>query len=261
MKQHLVNLSIRNILKAFRIMLRGNKADKRRLKLELARISASLFGDHYIGEDYKLWRQDQDFIDIYNRLMPYNPYSQDRKFTLREFIRYTTDIDGVLAECGCHIGTSAYYMANSAPNTPLYLFDSFAGLSPPGPEDKPEPGSYIWKQGDLSTPESVLRHNLIEFSNIHILKGWIPERFSEVRNNTFRLVHIDVDLYKPTLECLRFFYPRLAVGGIIVLDDYGFTTCPGAHRAATEYMTDKIEHIIHLPTGQGIIIRQTELTE
>jgi hypothetical protein len=45
-------------------------------------------------------------------------------------------------------------------------------------------------------------------------------------------------------------------GGIIVMDDYGFTNCPGAYRAAHEFMATRPESIIHLPTGQGVIIRR-----
>jgi hypothetical protein len=68
-------------------------------------------------------------------------------------------------------------------------------------------------------------------------------------------VHIDVDLYQPTLDSIRFFYPRLAPGGIILCDDYGYSSCPGAKGAFDEYMKDRPEKIIHAPTGQAFIIK------
>jgi len=76
-----------------------------------------------------------------------------------------------------------------------------------------------------------------------------------VSNETFRLVHIDVDLYQPTMDSLAFFYPRLSNSGVIVLDDYGFTTCPGAYKAVKTFMSENrlSQHLIMLTTGQGLL--------
>jgi hypothetical protein len=66
---------------------------------------------------------------------------------------------------------------------------------------------------------------------VEVYKGWIPERFAVVAGRSFCFAHIDVDLYRPTLDSMAFFYPRMAPGGIILLDDYGFSTCPGVTEA------------------------------
>ena len=234
----------------------GKPDQRRRIRLELARISASLFGDYYISEDYKLWREDDEFFKKYKSLSPGNPYSQDRKFTLREFARQVKNVQGDMAECGCYEGATAWFMANEYPDVPLHLFDSFAGLSEPSKFDLASSDSHFqWKSGDLRTPESRVSETLKEFKRIEIYKGWIPERFPEVADRKFRLVHIDVDLYQPTRDSLEFFYPRMAPGGVLVFDDYGVTSCPGAYKAVNEYMNDKPEYVLHLPTAQGIIIK------
>ena len=44
--------------------------------------------------------------------------------------------------------------------------------------------------------------------------------------------------------------------GIIVCDDYGFSTCPGAKQAFDEFMKGKPEPIVHVPTGQCFIIKK-----
>ena len=146
-------------------------------------------------------------------------------------------------------------MAEANPDAPLHLFDSFEGLSQPDKSDMTSrKDKRTWEKGDLSTPEDTARQTLKDFLNIHFHKGWIPERFPDVAEEKFRLVHIDVDLYQPTMDSLLFFYPRMSHKGIIILDDYGSTICPGAHKAANEFMSDKPEYIIHLSTMQGIII-------
>ena len=245
------------ILKALRWLALGTPSERRRVRQELARIAASLFGDYPISDDYKLWREEKDFLLDYKRLSPHNPYSEDRKYMLREFVRFTGEVPGVMAECGCYRGASAWFMAKEVPDTPLYLFDSFSGLSEPSEFDKQKRQDHqSWGAGDLSAGESAVMETLKEFTNVVIYNGWIPERFPEVAGQVFRVVHIDVDLYQPTFDSLAFFYPRVSPGGVIVLDDFGSTICPGAHRAIVEYMSDKPEYVLHLTTGQGVIIKK-----
>ena len=68
------------------------------------------------------------------------------------------------------------------------------------------------------------------------IKGGYPKDFIEVDNDEFIFVHIDVDLYQPTLDSLEFFYPRLHKGGVIVIDDYGYTQFPGAKKSVDEFL-------------------------
>lgn len=253
--------TIRRAMKAVRWGLFGGPSERRRVRQECARIAAGLFGDFPLSEDHKVWRTEREFLDHYARLSPDNPYSQDRKYALRELVRFVRGVPGAMAECGCYRGASAYFMATSRPNSILHLFDSFQGLPVGDSADVPDAkDTPAWNPGDLSASESMLRSNLAGLGNFAVHKGWIPERFADVEGERFCVVHIDVDLYQPTLACLQFFYPRVNNGGVIVLDDYGFTTCPGAYRAVKEFMADKPEYVIHLPTGQGIIIRQGSTT-
>lgn len=245
----------KRVAAGIKALVAGPLSARRRVIHELARISAYTFGRHYVGDDYKLWRQESSFIEKFRSLSPHNYFSEERKYALKEFARSLRNVDGCVAECGAYVGVSSWFIANELPDVNFYLFDSFEGLSQPDTVDGVGDGIQEWKKGDLKTSEEILKGNLTGFRNIHILKGWIPDRFEDVSQRNFRLVHIDVDLYQPTLDSLVFFYPRLNPGGVIIMDDYGFENCPGAYKAAEEFMKDKPETIIHLPTGQGVIIR------
>ncbi|WP_201313625.1 TylF/MycF/NovP-related O-methyltransferase [Dyella sp. EPa41] len=245
--------------RAAKWLLTGSAAQRRRVRQELARASAAIFGDFPISEDHKLWRDDKAFLDDFSRMSPGNPYSQDRKWTLREYVKVSNTLQGDLAECGCHVGTSAFFIAQASSHGKLYLFDSFQGLSAPDETDLDVAESVMpWSKGggDMTASEATLRHNLSRYDSIAILPGWIPERFAEIADHQFRLVHVDVDLYQPTRDSLIFFYPRLVKGGIIVMDDYGFKTCPGATRAADELAASEGFQILHLATGQGVIMKR-----
>ena len=67
--------------------------------------------------------------------------------------------------------------------------------------------------------------------------------------------HVDVDVYQSVWDCCEFIYPRLTTGGVMVFDDYGFPTCPGARKAVDEFFANKPETPIILQTGQAIAIR------
>lgn len=101
-----------------------------------------------------------------------------------------------------------------------------------------------------------VRHNLADLAPYIVYhKGWIPECFDLKAKLTFSFVHIDVDLHQPTLDALIYFYPRMSNHGIILCDDYGFETCPGAKKAFDDFFGDSGDQILHLPTGQGVVIR------
>lgn len=184
----------------------------------------------------------------------------DRCYTLLDIARSLRGIDGDFAECGVRYGKSSLFLLTGAgPDSPkrLHVFDSFAGLSDPGPQDVKSSGDLEWAKGDLAVPEDIVRRNLAEFGDRVVLhKGWIPDRFDEVATERFSLVHVDVDLYEPTLASVEFFYSRVAPGGVILCDDYGSVDCPGAKKAIDEFFADKPENVIGLTTGQSLVIKR-----
>ncbi len=208
------------------------------------------------------WQDDQNYKAVWERFAAADGQIRDRKYILYSIARSLARLPGDTAECGVFDGGSSYLMCHARRDIsthPHHIFDSFAGLSPPQPQDKPtDPTAYQWKAGDLSVSEDVVAANLSEFDFVRLYKAWIPERFPEVSDRRFSLVHIDVDLYQPTLDSLLFFYERLVPGGLIVCDDYGFTTCPGSRQACDTFAQ---EHgcgpVIHLTTGQGLLFRWT----
>jgi hypothetical protein len=217
-------------------------------------LCAAVYPKYKFSEYGRLFLEDEEFLAYYRGIMdPGNWHSLDRKYTLDQMLKLVRHIDGEIAECGAYKGASALLMCRALLGTTsfVHLFDSFEGLADPLPVD----GGY-WQKGSLTTSEANLHETLRGMDNYRVYKGWIPERFSEVADRTFRFVHIDVDLYEPTLASLAFFFPRLAPGGMVLLDDHGFASCPGAKQAADEFFSDRPESIAMLPTGQAFAIKQ-----
>ncbi len=66
-------------------------------------------------------------------------------------------------------------------------------------------------------------------------------------------MHLDVDLYESTLNCLKLFYPKMSEGGVIITHDY--TLSEGVKKAFDEFIFDKQEPIITLFGSQSMIVK------
>jgi O-methyltransferase len=193
---------------------------------------------------------------------------QLRFYSLQQIIEHilALKLNGDVAECGCWKGHSSFIIAtllskNNFQNQ-FHIFDSFEG----GLSDKTEKDQD--DQYGLSTEETITEKEMFfsleenvgkvleKFDFVKLYKGWIPDRFEEVKGKIFSFVHIDVDLYEPTLDSLEFFYPRLAEKGGIVVDDYGFMQFPGCKRAVDEFLKrNEFTFFYEMPAGGCFIIK------
>lgn len=191
---------------------------------------------------------------------------RDRFFSLLQIFRTTLALDGMMAECGCFRGLSSYLMcstlkrANPAFDGAGYrIFDSFAGLSPPGSEDalegegaRVERLRHMTRQGSFAASLDKVKAALSEFPRIEYFPGWIPAAFPQESTTRYRFVHVDVDVYQPTRDSIEYFYPRLVPNGVIVCDDYNW---PGARQAVEEICAGLGVKFQTTPYTQAYIIR------
>ncbi len=236
----------------FDALTKGENAEYSRFTLA-ERLSRLVYPKYKFSEFGRLFLEDDNFLRYYESFEGTENYrSLDRKYTLDQLMKLVASVEGDTAECGAFRGASSYLICRrmAGSGKKHHVFDSFEGLSDPQPED----GAY-WKGGDLSSSEIIIRDNLKDFDNVVYHKGWIPQKFYEVEDSKFSFVHLDVDLYQPTIDSLEFFYERMGSGGIILCDDYGFATCPGAKKAMDSFFADKSEGIVRLPTGQGFVVK------
>lgn len=199
------------------------------------------------------WWYDQEFNEYLERFGELRGCNADRRWTVRQLTKLAKDVPGDTAECGVLAGSSSYLICRAFTDRTHFMFDSFEGLSHPGADDGDR-----WRDRDLACDLETAKTKLKDCPNVSFHKGWIPERFQDVESRKFCFVHIDLQLYQPTRDSLEFFYPRMRPGGIILLDDYGFTTCPGPKRAIDEFLTGKPEQLISLSCGSAFLIRQVE---
>jgi hypothetical protein len=108
-----------------------------------------------------------------------------------------------------------------------------------------------------NTSYEEVKEYLTPFSLLKIYKGEFSQSVKELPETNFALVHIDVDIYQTTLDCLEYFGKRLVLGGLIVIDDYGAKKCPGVVRAVQEYLENNNGFLVwNLQTEQLILSKK-----
>ena len=179
-------------------------------------------------------------------------------YTLSHIVRQMGTEGGLIAECGVYRGATLLGMAHllrGASNFRLVGFDSFEGFPAPTAEDTLASGDFHDRalQGvfsDTSFDELRRKIRLLGLDrSITVVKGYFEDTLEGWSNETFSVVHLDVDLYQSYMTCLEFFYPRVRRGGYIVFDEYDFIAdvYPGAQKAIDLFLTNKREKIQCLP--------------
>jgi len=169
-------------------------------------------------------------------------------FTVYSLAKVYGRLPGELAEVGCFQGASTRLILEASPDKVLHAFDTFEGLPP---SSAPDRGVHGEKQYACSL-ESVSEY-LKDYKHVRLYKGRFPETAGPIENLQFGFVHCDVDLYDSTLGCLKFFYPRLLRGGVLLSHDYSVLN--GVKAAFAEFFADKPESPIELPSTQCMIIK------
>lgn len=165
-------------------------------------------------------------------------------------------------ECGVADGTSAFIALRHIVNHKkinhkfsMHLYDSWKAIKKEVLTKKELNlrGNYY---ADLKI--GTTKKNLSEFQDYTVYhQGYIPDSFSELPPSPNQIVYLAIDLNssKPTIDALDFFFPKLAKGGVIIFDDYGWAGYEDTKKAIDAYLFDKSGILLKLPTGQAIYYR------
>jgi len=196
---------------------------------------------HDIREDEAFTSQAREAVESKNSQLYY-----DRLFTLYEAMRSVSQrfqnesLNAI--EVGVYRGGTSHYICSVLQKlhgnlSRFYCVDTFEGHSvqdlPEGNEGSHSPSMFS------DTSFERVKASLGEFPFAEVLKARIQDVTEKMADRTFHFIHLDVDIFEPTLFALDFFIPRLAVGGIVCVDDYNKKTCPGVRSAIERVMLEK----------------------
>ncbi len=108
----------------------------------------------------------------------------------------------------------------------VWVADSFRGLPKPDSERYPaDAGDRHWIQARLAVSVEEVKANFARYDllddQVRFLVGWFSETLPDAPVQRLAVLRLDADMYESTMDALRYLYPKLSVGGYVIVDDYG----------------------------------------
>jgi O-methyltransferase len=194
---------------------------------------------------------------IIERVKPYTLTPPARVMALCEAIRYLgrAGIDGSIVECGVWRGGSMMAAAltlleRGDTERELHMFDTFTEIPRPDERDthmSGTPGPEFFErvvEADedvygllpLDRVRELLASTGYPSERMRFVQGLVEQTIPAQAPERIALLRLDTDWYRSTIHELRHLYPRVAGGGIVIVDDYGEFT--GARDAVDEYLAE-----------------------
>lgn len=203
---------------------------------------------------YHTLHTDRVFLDLFDTLQKQGVIIQSvsEAYNLWQLCPQTERVPGDVAEVGVYRGGTARLLSAVKGKRRLFLFDTFGGMpAVKAGVDKVHEGSF--SESRLPEVEALMAGQ----EGVQFCPGFFPEttRMLPTDATRFSFVHLDVDIYQSTLDGLRYFYPRMQPGGMIVSHDYRYLQCPGVRQAYEEFFADKPEPLIELWDTQCLMVK------
>lgn len=174
-------------------------------------------------------------------------------------------VDGDFVECGVSHGflSSAImeYLDWDTLGKTFYLLDTFTGMDPRFvSEEERKAGALVRNQAALDfgiygSGVDAVRANFAQWNNQRIVVGAVPETLDQVESGSVAFLHIDMNCAPPEVASLRYFWPRLTPGAMVLLDDYA-NRGRDEQRVAMDKVAGELGVVIcSLPTGQGLLVK------
>lgn len=226
------------------------------IKKKILRKLMKLFGSEATNtKPYK--SAESDFSEFENEIViktqKYTMTSPVRVVQLIRAIDYLEQnkISGDIVECGVWRGGSimaailALNKYESIRN--IRLYDIFSGMSEPTHKDRKYDGETAkiiakregshWCNASLREVKTNISTMQYDHSKIEFIKGKVEETISEKNTGSaIALLRLDTDWYESTKHELKYLFPKLVKGGVLIIDDYGHWN--GCRLAVDEYFKE-----------------------
>lgn len=197
-----------------------------------------------VGED---WPVHADTMIGIKRL-------ENIEYCFRQVIK--EKVPGDLIETGVWRGGSTIFMRallkdSNITDRTVWVADSFEGLP------KPDENKYAadkrdkhYKYKELAIPLEEVKNNFKKYGllddNVKFLKGWFKDTLPVAPIDKIAILRLDGDMYESTMDGLENLYPKLSIGGYIIIDDWG--AVKGCKQAVNDYrmknhITEEIKEI------------------
>ena len=219
--------------------------------------------DNLIGiQRSAAFREDRRFVETMKRNAE-NSQERSLAWRLHTLIwagHLALQRPGDFVECGVWKGFSFAFLTDyldfAATDRTLYLYDTFSGI--PESMNSENRNNAVYERAIADDPDAILeivKQRFASVPNKRIVRGTVPDSFQEACPEQIALLHIDMNSAASEIAALEALFDKVALGGVILFDDYGWTGYAAQRHAENEFMASRGHRILELPTGQGLVIR------
>ena len=181
-----------------------------------------------------------------------------RLHTLAWAAKNALNVEGDFVECGvfkgfCSSVLMKYLDFQDLPRQ-AYLYDTFEGL-PEKTSTEQERRNWDYTHYDSEAIYNGVREKFSRYKNVHIVRGIVPDSFAVAAPEKIAFLHIDMNSEMAEMLALEHLFDKVVPGGMIVFDDFGWTTNVNQMKAELAFMNQRGHHVLELPTGQGVVIK------
>ncbi len=163
---------------------------------------------------------------------------------------YKEGLEGSVAEAGVYRGEFAKYINRYFYNRKCYLFDTFEGFTDYDiSKEQDDSLTFANHLKNVSIEEILSKMPIKE--NLIVKIGRFPETAIGI-DEKFVFVNLDMDLYEPTIQGLRFFYPKMSDGGVILVHDYFNKSYPNIEKSIYDFERELGKRLHKIPIGDDI---------
>ena len=223
-------------------------------KLRTALSKRGLSLQREIGSDFS-----ESTIETIHKVRPYTMTTVERIEAVCSATDYILryDIPGAFVESGVWLGGSSMAAAltlvrHGVTDREFHLFDTFEGIPAPGEHDAligsdhetlmkwwnkenaKREGGAAWLDAPVEKVEANMASTGYPVVNVHCHPGLVEDTVPAHAPEQIAFLRLDTDYYSSTKTELEVMFPRLSPGGVLIIDDYGFTA--GTRKAVDEFL-------------------------
>jgi hypothetical protein len=171
---------------------------------------------------------------------------------------------GDYAEIGTFRGNFARLIYRyKAAEAAVYCFDTFEGFAAKDLQVEKNLNTVSSRPGDFSQTSLERVYEMIGApagaTDLILRKGYFPETYCGLEQKKWRFVHLDVDLYEPSLNVLKIFWPSLVPGGVLLIHDYN-GHYRGVSKAVNEFFAPLGISVVPIgdKVGSAVVIKSRD---
>lgn len=226
-------------------------------------VTKQIFNERIKDEFHERMKSDfkdveKEFEKIYKQCKEYTMTSKERMYALCQAVKYVVNLKlpGDFVECGVWRGGSSMLIASTLlelgiTDRKIYLYDTFTGMSEPTEKDwaiMDDTYASAWLEGNRrkeciafafcslgEVKEKMLLTGYPQ-DNLVFVEGKVEDTIPNMLPSHISLLRLDTDWFESTYHELKYLFPLLSLGGVVIIDDYGHWA--GAKEAVNKYFSE-----------------------